>query len=838
MKKTITILLLLTLILAPLNTLNVEGINRYTELSYEPQHYVFIHRSMNTTHPWNMCLDRLNLNTGEIIEIECTTGSSSNPKYSTSTFYQDRNFIGYTNQFNHNTLNPTSLGTFINPSHYMDGRGYNPTLSNTYNPISRVYHIGGRTGSQSITDRQIFHQMITNQVLFNINQTGVNRVNHAYSDVLGTTLQYGAGMSAPSKYYDILYNSMTGTPPPIYREIRTDYDTSTAIEKYAVGGTTPRYAYYSAGITTNLNLIYQHDLLAGLNLSRTITLNTDHRISSLAILHNSGHRLLVTGHQWVDGNKTAYFLIYDRLGQIINGLSWFQNTTLTYGTELSDGTIALIHQDIDTDRYTIQFRHPYTLNHVYSQVSYDDGIKIHGLTDRRFNDYGYRSDLLSPLYSMESRSNKLSDIDVVPEDVYKFLYDGTIQEGYEYNIIDLTNKKVSVTITGLGDVDNLPLNFLVSNGRHDTTGIWGYHTLTDMTYHSSYNTGLIGGATGDTLYTNFSSVLQNNRLYVLDQNITLSRLSGSLGYATLGLYENQNEGMSGSIAVIGSHRTTQSDDALIGNYTTFRTNSLLKAELMSNSPTLNEDDFLYYNIKTYLDTGHKRYSHKVTAYYDNQAPIELGFTYWKTYTANTLRGFELSVWDNHETQVIMDVYSTGTLPSMIGRSASSDFDGARILPTQILREGNNQIYVSYSPTSSVNYADNILWEYEVIMIDGSILGVPSTILPQPPPGSQVPSDYQIFSGIIPNFMGTPQNTTMFIALVLMVLVLIIGAIIGAGSGMIVLGFFVGLGFVFMLAIYFALIGWLPAWIPVIAFVMTALIGANSIRNAFTGTGGS
>jgi hypothetical protein len=65
----------------------------------------------------------------------------------------------------------------------------------------------------------------------------------------------------------------------------------------------------------------------------------------------------------------------------------------------------------------------------------------------------------------------------------------------------------------------------------------------------------------------------------------------------------------------------------------------------------------------------------------------------------------------------------------------------------------------------------------------------------------------------------------------------VGVIIGAGAGMIVIGFFVGLGFVFMMAIYFAIIGWLPAWIPIVAFVMTALIGANSIRNAFTGSGG-
>ena len=59
-------------------------------------------------------------------------------------------------------------------------------------------------------------------------------------------------------------------------------------------------------------------------------------------------------------------------------------------------------------------------------------------------------------------------------------------------------------------------------------------------------------------------------------------------------------------------------------------------------------------------------------------------------------------------------------------------------------------------------------------------------------------------------------------------------LIGAGSGYSMIGGIGAGAFGIMLFIYFALVGWLPAWIPVIGFVIAGLIGAGMIRNALVG----
>jgi hypothetical protein len=461
------------------------------------------------------------------------------------------------------------------------------------------------------------------------------------------------------------------------------------------------------------------------------------------------------------------------------------------------------------------------------------------------NDYG-RSAGSFVYTELPSYTHKTGGFDAVPKDAFMYLYNGTILPGLEYDELDLTNRFIEVTYSVDNNIDYYPLSFLVDDARFSTTDTYGYIMLSDMTPVGSYNTGLLSPGREDY---NLTTNIIPSRYYLIDANITLDKTSTNkissvgIGFNNFRYYDliRVHEPNETSFVNIMERKV------MLGYR--YNNDAYLNTPSLISYPGFQNRELEYVNMRILVDMHNHRISTNMRAKWEILGWDDAGWTSWQTLEStvggnyiprgDSITSFFVDVYGDSTAQVMYDIYRQPNVPSITSRPADNTFSNAKRLDTPILREGENKLLLIYNNKNVAENSNIIEWTYNVNMIGGEILGIPPTILPQPngDTGALLPDDYQIFSGIIPNFMGTPQNTTMFIALILMVLVLIIGAIIGASAGMLVVGFFVGLGFVFMLAIYFALIGWLPAWIPIIAFVMTSLIGANSIRNAFTGTGG-
>jgi len=857
--KILVLLIISILILQPLIT-SVQAINRYAEIEYGDKNYITITRDRNETSK-ERCVFRydIDLKTEELIDCSGVTSPTATANHAPTPSYEQNFIRGSLSIVNHHTLNPTDFSTArFNPtdctapcnvqiSDIILGSTVNSQLR--YNPISDTYTWGGtRSHPDSSSDyqRHIYtstgrHILTTDNLANNLNARTLYNTRTGLTTYLGISDSTAAKRIFNTQYEDLRVTenyTLTNLPGT---------QSSAPIALFAIDEYTtallPVHYYHASRDDYNYN---QYQLTStGYNLLRTVNIGADYRIRGMNVLHNNNNRLIITGH-YVDGaDYFGFYKVYGT-GLLITESMFSANSTIRNPTQLADGTIMWILDIPDSNRSFIEFRDPVTFglksSSEYPRLEYED-IEVYGASARRFNDKGFNPSLRHDLtirndYSSQNLgSNRISYFDAVPKDVYHFLYDGTKNANWSYTDIDLTNRRVAVTISDAGNIDNLPISMLVTDGRSDTNELYGYNVLEDMQFVESVNTGLQGGAGKDATHYNFSNILSSNRFYILDVNITNTRTStNNISQVGFILGDSAFTDFSTSANSIQTiiERQYAGAGSILGNHAGLKVDERFDLQLLGYSST-GANDLNYLNIKVYVDTFNNMYSHKLTSYYDTEPPKINGFTHWKSFGSQTLRGFSLITDVNTEGQVIIDVYRRNSIPSMTARIADSTFSNAKVLPIQILREGTNTIEIAYTPSGTGQHANNVVWEYDVTMINGAILGIPSTILPQPSdPDSGVGQGSPLFGGLLPDFMSTTQQSAMFYAFAIIILVMIITFLIGHGAGYPLIGGIGSMAFMFMLIFYFSLVGWLPLWIPVLGFIIASLLGAGMVRRALVG----
>ena len=846
MKNTkILVLLIISIILIQPFTPSVEGITRYNRITENNPLYIFTTEATNssTTHH---ALYRLELNpdTYAIINKQQVNGSITTTSKETLTagggklpyFYDDKIITG-TKEYNAYTLLETPFSTtMFKPVGQWNSHRTNSYGGLVYNPYNRLYLIGGSwiSGFNVASETRIFDKLTGNDhhtELGVVTQSNLN--NYFVYMPIGAFYRRTSGTSGDHSLYTISGHRIAPAPNNLANNI-------VSIEQRRSGSNDPAYIYSGGG--SSITQFFMREDLASV---RTIIPIIDNVLHHTPVSSRQNY-LYMAGYSTIVANTTynvASIEVRDRIGQLITGQnSVTPDTRYEFITELETGDIALIHRNMNTSRYRVEIRNPITLNLITS-IDYDE-TPIYNIVSRLHNDFGIHPPQFVYTNLPETpRSNALGGFDSVPKDVYLYLYNTTLKEGLEYNEIDLTNRIVEVTYNVDNDIDFFPLSFLVDDARRDTNEAYGYLTLSDMTNIGSYNTGLL--SPGKETY-NLTNNIIPSRYYFLDVNISIER-TGTNNYSATRILFNDYQYYDIIRRYVQDSGSTFPDimrrSVMLG-YTGFNDSYLYTPALVSYPGyTTNELDFV--NLNIIIDKHNNRIAYKMDVYWNGLSVDNAGWTSFQSLnnalvgtgisSSESITSFSVEVDTDTQSQVVMDVYRTTNSPIVSPREADNIFSNAKKLDTPILREGNNKILVMYSNTATPQHMNFDVWNYKVNMIGGDILGISPTILPQPPSaGEDLEQGTPLFGGLLPDFMPTTQQSAMVYAMGIILLVMIIVFLIGAGSGYAMAGGIGSLFFGIMLLLFFALFGWIPAWIPVIAFVIAGLLGANMIRNSLAG----
>jgi len=830
-QRILTILLITLIFLTPIAT-SVQAVERYTRITGNDPFYIITGESTNNSNThFNYYRIELNPTTYEIINK--TKILSSDLAYSTggqpaTPYYYNNRLVLPSGIYDIETLQelPQSIADltsapdydYITSSYVQDRQN-----TNFYNPLTKHYYRYGLYFSGTFQGRLYADDYYYNSLYSAV--TGTATPSGAFHPFSNGALMRRTTTSAGLLYYPDGINTLSAGHLPGAQE-------AYSFEKIGSGGNDPAYYYYGVTGSDDIRQVAMNNVST---LIRTIT-PTIYPKSFTPVSSRSNY-LYSAGFYRITGTPNrdvASIEVRDRNGVLVTGSnSIIANSSYNRIIELETGDIALIFQNTDTNNYNLQIKNTISLN-TLETIDYNTtqlwSISSK-LTNRKGIDPQQFIQISSGVYSREK-----GGFDAVPKMAYTYLLNGTEPTGVTITDIDLTNRILSFDLELSGDIDYYNIPFLVDDDDFKTTTNekYGYMIPSDYSIVNTISTGLI--TSSDTY--NFTTALSNNRFYIMDINATILNTTATPDYV-VGLFAINGD----PLFTLFNRVIYDNQIQLVVPYGVppYIEELQMHVPHLITYPDMSGSAHDYSNLKVFIDKYNNRYSISLKTYYEDSSVMDAGFINWVALPTGTdsITSLLISLTDNTSMNVDIDVYRTASLPKMNTKSADTTYYTSKVMNIPILDTGANKVLVSYSDYSTSQIANFQEWTININTIGGDIIGIgPSGDIDAPIVGNGLVSDdYLIFGGIIPNFMGTPANTTMFISLMLMVLVLIVGVIIGAGAGMIVIGFFVGLGFVFMMAIYFAIIGWLPAWIPIVAFVMTALIGANSIRNAFTGSGG-
>jgi hypothetical protein len=851
MKKTLILILLLTIL--TISTISPAlAINRYTMIETPERKELGFMRYTDMTGPsvawWrqpdaNFGYFLINIENGTIRQIGderyTSTGSfqllGSPPKiFDRYVFSPNDEIMDIYSLQNINSLSSQYNIKSI-PSYYS---GWENNRNFYYNPFIKTISSSGTsvTISTPITYRTI-------------SAIGIPSSSGGITLLSGTHSDSGTQRITRSNNYYGLMTSRTGSTNVVYNN---------KLEKIAYPSfdnlyfpqqnptSTSAYGFSGSSFT-------QYSIINNLSTTRTINLGAGHTIQGLEILKNN--RVLVVG-KYVDSPDTfGFHSIYDNSGNLITNSLWAANSTIKNPVQVDDTTIAWILHTLDNDRHYLEFRDTTTfglksgypreyfthndveqwITGISNKVNYDDG---HNPSAYRPAEFG----IVCSTNPCTDKSNTISNIDIVPKDAYLYMYNGTKPANWEYTDIDFTNRKIAVTITDAGNIDNLPITFLASDGRKDTTESYGYIIREDLTFLQNLNTGLMGGSSPDNTTLNLTNIIANDRLYVFDINMSIARTADNIvsnAYFYIDDVAEPYEIGIADINIFPSYSLTReykdrNATHLLGN-NIYLTRQKDRPALLIGYDADNNKELDFVNLRLYMDTKNDMNSIRMQYKYSGESFKDAGYVYYLTQDATKAHKYiHFFTGADTEAQIVVDVYRMNTIPTMTPQNRDVSFSNAYALPVQILREGKNTIEVSYSPSGTGQHANNVVWEYDVTMINGAILGIPSTILPQPPSSDDgVEQGSSLFGGLLPDFMPTTQQSATIYGFAIILLVMLIVFLIGHGSGYAMMGGIGAMGFGIMLLLFFSIIGWIPAWIPVVSFVIAGLIGASIIKNSFS-----
>lgn len=831
MNKTLLTLLILALFLINPYAQTVDAVSRYTRITGENPFYIITGESTNTSNThFNYYRTQLDPTTYEIIDktkILSTDTAYTNSQPSTPHYYKNRLLFG-NGLYDINTLTetPESIASWTHTFNSDLHDGGFLTFGDLkhamyYNPISKIYITHSTRTGYSVTSYYYDHH-----------------INEIYS--LGAS-HISYPQIRPFPFINgILHRTSTSSSagqlfsPSGVLASTTPYTPSVQSRGYSIEqlhtSTSPIYYYVGSTDTAILQKVMNNESTSVRTINTALT-----RIYSHTPVSSRSNYLYIVGYFTVvdpEGDyNVASIEVRDRSGNLVTGSnSGIPDTQYTNIIELETGDIGLIRHNTNISRYYLEIRDPLTLN-LKKSIAYEE-TKLYTITSKLTDRYGIDPTQFNMLNSgVYSKEN--GGFDAVPKDAYIFSNNGSLPLGTTINNIDHTNRIYEITLELDANIDYYPLNYLVDDNdfKTDSNEKYGYFILTDMSLLQTINTGTI---TSTDTYE-LTTYLSNSRFYIIDANITLTNTS-EIDTSTSTLELNQEP----LFLLFNRHITPANSllDSYIGiSYNPILTNDLaLETPHLMAYPQIVNSAHDYTNIKILIDKYNNRYSTNSITYFNDGSSFDSGHTTWASLLTGTesIQNITLGVGTSTGVDADINVYRSNNLPILNTRNTDTTITTTKNMMVPILRSGTNKVNIIYSDYSTTQHANFEEWTIIINTIGGDILGIgPSGETTETTP-DQVPQGTLILGGLLPDFMPTTQQSVMFYALAITLFSMVIIFLMGAGTGYAPIGFISAIAFGFMFLTYFSIVGWLPAWIPVLGFVIAGLIGASMIRNAFVG----
>lgn len=832
MKKQIITLLILTILLISPYAQSVDAITRYTRIANPDAFYIITGESTNSSNThYNYYRIELNPTTHELInktKFNRADTHYNNRRISTPYFYDNKLLTGF-GIYNIDTLNELSESTALfteTPSEH-ENLNKNAKHHNHYEPLKK-YYLTTTQPLASTLSGVIVQDTHLNTVYDGVGMVGATFLNFIYGQPKGSYIRR-TGTTSASYYY-----------PSGKFAFSNSADMSSGFRLYASellpsGSLDPAF-YYTNPNSAGNNVFVQKRIQNNTDAVRTITSSLTYINSLTPVSSRSNYVYAVGYNTFIGDNSTAYNVssieVWDRTGNVISGFnSGTPDTQYNFITELETGGLAVIEENRNTSTYRLLIYNPLTLT-VENTINYEQ-TELMTVSSRLKNTKGIDpvqyNQMNSGVYSRE-----IGGFDAVPKDAYTFLETAIEPTNTTITNVDLTNRQYALEFTTTNNIDYYPLHFLVDDGEFKTTSTerYGYFILSDMTKINSVNTGSI---TSTDTY-DFNTALSNNRFYVIDMNISLQNTSIA-DYVTTGIKLN-DEPLFSIINQFNEPTAGSHINDFVGLYIENIAGLELTTPHSIAYPQIAGTSLDYIGLKLLIDKHNNRWSANKIVYYSDGSNFESSFITWSPIqipSSESITNITFDVGSSAVLDVDLDIYRQNNLPVMNTRNADSTYITAKNLLIPILKEGENKVYIIYSDAGTQQHANFYEWNINIDVIGGTILGIgPSGEITDTPTGEGVSQGSPILGGLLPDFMGTTQQSVMFYSFAITLLAMIIIFIMGAGAGYNIVGFIGALAFGTMLIIYFSIVGWLPAWIPVLGFVMAGLIGASMIRNAFVG----
>lgn len=836
--KILTLLIITLIFILPIA--EVQGVTRYTRIANDDSFYIITGESTNSSNThYNFYRLELDANTYDVISKEKFNKpdiSLSAVRTRTSTpYYYSNRVVMNDGIYDINSLTELSgsVATFEEIAHDLEHiylTTQNPKLSNYYDTLKHTYIAQSIFDPSSLNNQ---HITIHNNYYDNILNNGIDASNSfriRFYPLSNGGLIHRTSTTTASYYYP------SGTLAFI-----SSADISQGFRLYAPelapsGGNDAIY-YYTNPNSAGSNVFVQKAQQNNTDAIRTITSSMSY-IKSLTPVSSRSNYVYAVGYTTITGTpdyNVATMEVWDRLGNQISGFnSGTESTEYTFIAELETGDLAVIEHNTNLSKYKLLIYNPITLT-IKQTINYDT-TRILSVASKINNRKGIDTLQYNQMNSgVYSRPN--GGFDAVPKIAYTYLNNGTQPSGVEITNVDLTNRILEMNLELDNNIDYYPLTFLVDDGDIMTTSNekYGYYTLTDMALINSIDTGLI--SSGDEY--NFTTFLSNDRFYIIDMNTTLLNTSAS-DYVTA-LFTINAKPLMGLV----NRFSTPANSILteyFGLYTPypvapFVDELLIETPHLIAYPQITGSSHDYTNLKILVDKYNNRYSINKKTYFEDGSSMQSGYTTWASLPTGTdsIENIGIALSSNATIDTTIDVYRTTNLPPLTTRSADTTYTTSKSMLVPILSSGTNKVMVAYSDSSTTEHANFEEWTITINTIGGDILGIgPSGEITETPGTTTITDGTPIFGGLLPDFMSTTQNSVMFYSFMIILIAMIIVFLIGQGSGYPLIGGIGAGAFGIMLFIYFALIGWLPAWLPVIGFVIAGLIGAGMVRNAFVG----